>query len=67
MADVSTPSVATLSMIDTGSDRPEKQQKGRPEKPDEQLYKEKLAKAEREHTAAQEKLVRSSSDNSTNS
>ena len=61
MADLSTPSAATISMIDAGSDRPDKQQKGRPEKPDEKLYRENLAKAEREHNAAQERLVRSSS------
>ena len=67
MADVSTPSAATMSMIDAGSDHPEKQQKGRPEKPDEQLYRENLAKAEREHTAAQEKLVRSTSHDSRSS
>lgn len=50
-----------MSTIDAGSDQPEKQQKARPEKPDEQLYKESLAKAEKEHTTAQEKLVRSPS------
>ena len=61
MADLSTPSAATMSTIDAGSDQPEKQQKARPEKPDEQLYKESLAKAEKEHTTAQEKLVRSPS------
>lgn len=58
MADISTPSAATISTIDAGSDRLEKQPKPRPEKPDEQLYKENLAKAEKEHAAAQEKLVR---------
>lgn len=61
MADLSTPSAATMSTIDAGSDRIEKEQKTRPEKPDERLYKESLAKAEKEHTEAQEKLVRSSS------
>ena len=58
MADLSTPSAATMSTIDAGSNPIEKEQKTRPEKPDEQLYKESLAKAEKEHTAAQEKLVR---------
>ena len=58
MADLSTPSAATMSTMDAGSDKPEKQQKIRPEKPDEQVYKESLAKAEKDHTAAQEKLVR---------
>lgn len=33
-------------------------QKTRPVKPDEDAYKANLAKAEKEHTAAQEKLVR---------
>ena len=47
-----------MSTIDAGSNPIEKEQKTRPEKPDEQLYKESLAKAEKEHTAAQEKLVR---------
>ena len=46
-----------MSTIDAGADQPEKQQKVRPEKPDEQLYKENLAKAEKEHAAAQEKMV----------
>lgn len=50
-----------MSTIDAGSDRPEKQHKARPERPDEQLYKESLGKAEKEYTAAHEKLVRSSS------
>ena len=48
-----------MSTIDAGSDHPDKQQKSRPEKPDEHSYKENLAKAEKEHAAAQEKLVRS--------
>ena len=56
-----TSSAAIMSTIDAGSDRTEKEHKARPEKPDEQLYKESLAKAEKEHTVAQEKLVRSSS------
>lgn len=34
-----------------------KQQHVRPEKPDEEKYKEELAKAEKAHAAAQEKLV----------
>jgi hypothetical protein len=33
-------------------------QKARPVKPDEDAYKASLAQAEKEHTAAQEKLVR---------
>jgi hypothetical protein len=35
------------------------EQKARPTKPDEATYKANLATAEKEHTAAQEKLVRS--------
>ena len=31
--------------------------KARPEKPDEEKYKEELASAEKEHTAVQEQLV----------
>lgn len=37
---------------------PDKSQKAKPEKPDEQLYKDSLQKAEREHAAAQDKVVR---------
>lgn len=40
------------------STAPDKSQKAKPEKPDEQLYKDSLQKAEREHAAAQEKVVR---------
>jgi hypothetical protein len=49
MADVATPPAADAA---TG-----KQQIVKPEKPDEDKYKEDLAKAEKEHTAAQDKLV----------
>ena len=51
MADVATPA-APQTAAST-----EKQQVVRPEKPDEDKYKEDLAKAEKEHAAAQEKLV----------
>lgn len=57
MADISTPSAAAMSTIDAGVTQPEKQHKTRPEKPDEAQYKEDLAKAEKEHAAAQAKLV----------
>lgn len=58
MADISTPSAATMSTIDAGSEPvAEKPQKTKPEKPDEQKYKESLAKAEKEYAAAQEKFV----------
>ena len=65
MADLQTPSAAAISTIDAGSDKPEaaqKQastQKSKPEKPDEHSYKEKLAKAEKDHADAKAKLVRS--------
>jgi hypothetical protein len=49
MADVATPPAAEATQG--------KQQIVKPEKPDEDKYKEDLAKAEKEHTAAQEKLV----------
>ena len=58
MADVATPSAATMSIMDAGAEPSSKAQKTRPEKPDEQQYKENLAKAEKEHAAAQEKVVR---------
>ncbi|KAI4255966.1 MAG: hypothetical protein LQ352_002317 [Teloschistes flavicans] len=57
MADLATPSAATMSTIDAGSEpNPEKAHKVKPDKPDEQLYKESLAKAEKEYAAAQEKF-----------
>lgn len=49
MADVATPPAADAT--------PSKQQIVKPEKPEEDKYKEDLAKAEKEHTAAQDKLV----------
>ena len=60
MADLATPSAATMSTIDAGAERPGRDQKqtGRPAKPDEEAYKKNLQKAEKEHAAAQEKLVR---------
>lgn len=41
------------------STTPDKSQKAKPEKPDEQLYKDNLQKAERDYAATQEKVVRS--------
>ena len=58
MADVATPSAVTMSTMDATAEHSSKVQKSRPEKPDEQQYKESLAKAEKEHAAAQEKVVR---------
>ena len=66
MADIATPSAATISTIDAGSEPSQKSQKAKPEKPekpDEQKYKESLAKAQNEHAAAQEKVVRLSNLN----
>lgn len=61
MADIATPSAATISTINAGSEPSQKPQKAKPEKPekpDEQKYKENLAKAQKEHAAAQERVVR---------
>lgn len=58
MADIATPSAATMSTIDAGAEPSQKAQKTKPEKPDEQKYKESLGKAQKEHAAAQEKVVR---------
>lgn len=59
MADMATPSAASLV---TGDPIPAagkaKQQFVKPEKPDEEIYKKDLEKAEKEHSIAQEKLVR---------
>lgn len=59
MADLATPSAAAMSTIDAGAEHPEKDQKqtGRPTKPDEDAYKKNLQRAEKEHAAAQEKIV----------
>ena len=57
MADIATPSAATISTIDAGSEPIQKPQKAKPEKPDEHLYKESLAKAQKEHAASQERVV----------
>ncbi|KAL9035885.1 MAG: hypothetical protein Q9214_006385 [Letrouitia sp. 1 TL-2023] len=57
MADLATPSAAIMSTIDAGSEsKMDKSAKARPEKPDEQQYKEDLARADKEYTSAQEKL-----------
>lgn len=56
MAELATPSAAQVATADATAPQ-EKQQNARPEKPDEDKYKEDLAKAEKEHQAAQEKLV----------
>lgn len=56
MADVAPASAAQGSSAN-GSAPEGKQQFVRPEKPDEEQYKEELAKAEKANAAAQEKLV----------
>ncbi|KAI4243944.1 MAG: hypothetical protein L6R40_003154 [Gallowayella cf. fulva] len=57
MADIATPSAATMSTIDAGSESTvEKAYKTKPERPDEQQYKESLAKAEKDYAAAQVKF-----------
>lgn len=57
MAELATPSAAQVATADATASQ-EKQQHVRPEKPDEDKYKEALAKAEKEHQAAQDRLVR---------
>lgn len=57
MAELATPSAAQVATADAAAPQ-DKQQHVRPEKPDEDKYKEDLAKAEKEHQAAQDKLVR---------
>ena len=61
MADLQTPSAAAISTINASSDKAEatksQPQKLKPEKPDEQLYKENLAKAEKQHNDVKAKLV----------
>jgi hypothetical protein len=53
-----------MATLNAAADKPgktdgaDKVQKSKPEKPDEQHYKDNLAKAEKEHAIAQEKVVR---------
>lgn len=54
MAELATPSAAQVATADATAP----QQHVRPEKPDDDKFKEALAKAEKEHQAAQDKLVR---------
>lgn len=56
MANATTPSAALVSSVDAGAGQSDKQQKMRLEKPNEQQFREDLAKAEKEHAAVQEKL-----------
>jgi hypothetical protein len=57
MADVATPPAAQATSTNGAAAPKEKQQIVKPDKPDEDKYKEELAKLEKEHAAAQEKLV----------
>ncbi|KAF2012368.1 hypothetical protein BU24DRAFT_426250 [Aaosphaeria arxii CBS 175.79] len=54
MADVATPNTSKVTTSDAPTEG--KQQFVRPEKPDEDAYKENLAKAEKAHASAQEKF-----------
>ncbi|ORY04267.1 hypothetical protein BCR34DRAFT_491738 [Clohesyomyces aquaticus] len=56
MADVATPSAAKVATADAPKGKQQGAKVEKPEKPDEEKYKEELAKAEKEHTAAQQKL-----------
>ncbi|KAL8671699.1 MAG: hypothetical protein Q9168_003799 [Polycauliona sp. 1 TL-2023] len=57
MADIATPSAALMSTMGAGSEpAPDKTSKTRPERPDEQQYKENLSKAEKDYAASQEKF-----------
>lgn len=57
MADLQTPSSAAMSTINAGADDTNKLAKTKPEKPNEPQFKENLAKAEKDHAIAQEKVV----------
>ena len=57
MANATTSSAAIVPSLGAKEGQSDKQQKVRPEKPDENQFKEDLAKAEQEHAAVQEKLV----------
>lgn len=58
MADVATPAAIDMALGTTNADNTEKTHRAKPEKPDEEKYKTDLAKAEKEHAASQERLVR---------
>lgn len=63
MADLATPSAATMSTVNAGADPApstddkKKEKVEKPEKPDEAEYKENLSKAEKDHAAVMEKMV----------
>lgn len=58
MAGISKSPSAAMSTSNTAADLVDKSQKARPEKPDEQLYKDNLGKAEKELAVVQDKVVR---------
>lgn len=58
MADIATPSAIAISTMDAGADPNPKTIKSKPEKPNEEEYKESLSQAEKAYQAAQEKFVR---------
>ena len=49
--------IAANHVPKTGAETTDKSQKPRPEKPDDDKYKENLARVEKEHAISQEKLV----------
>lgn len=65
MADLATPSAATMSTVNAGADpvptstddSKKKDKVEKPEKPDEAEFKATVAKAEKEHAAVMEKMV----------
>lgn len=63
MAELATPSAATIGTINAGADAPSKGKeagKTRPEKPDEDLFKKELEALEKVNAKAQEAFVRGS-------
>ena len=61
MADLATPSAATMGTINAGAtpDTPKQQTIAKPEKPDEAAFKAELEKLRKALSAAQESTVRS--------
>jgi len=62
MAELATPSAATMGTMNAGADGPPSAKapfSSKPERPDEEAYKKELAEAEKALTSVQEKQVRS--------
>lgn len=57
MADMTTPSAATMGTINAGADIKPDQSSGRPSKPDDETFKAALEKANKVFEAAQKKVV----------